>query len=31
MNLGKKIPNDALEMLCVNSESMIKPGTMKAP
>jgi hypothetical protein len=31
VNLGKKMPNDALEMLWVNSDSMMRPGTMKAP
>jgi hypothetical protein len=31
VNLGKKMPNEALERLCVSSESMISPGTMKAP
>jgi hypothetical protein len=31
VNLGKKMPNDALEMLCVKRESMIRPGTIKAP
>jgi len=30
VNLGKKMPKLALKMLCVNSESMIRPGTMKA-
>jgi hypothetical protein len=29
--LGKKIPKDAFEMLCVRSDSMTNPGTMKAP
>ena len=25
------MPNDAFEMLCVRIDSMIRPGTMKAP
>jgi hypothetical protein len=31
VNLGKKMPNEALKMLSVNSDSMISPGTMNAP
>ena len=25
------MPNDAFEMLCVSTDSMIRPGTMNAP
>ncbi len=25
------MPNDAFEMLCVNTDSMMRPGTMNAP
>jgi len=25
------MPNEAFETLCVSSDSMIRPGTMKAP
>jgi hypothetical protein len=30
-HLGMWMPKDALPMLSVSSESMIRPGTMKAP
>ena len=31
VNFGKWMPNDAFEMLSVKSDSMMRPGTMKAP
>ncbi len=30
VNFGKKIPKDALKMLSVKSDSMMRPGTMNA-
>ena len=31
VNFGKKIPKEALEILCVSSDSIIRPGTINDP
>ena len=31
VNLGKKIPNDALEILWVSTDNMVSPGTINKP